>query len=154
MLILSLALAVVAGPQTPGQLTRDLVLNVCVPYAVDGAADQAVINRHGLDGLIEDGEGEFRTRNQAHLVDLTTSGSEEDDNLRRICVVQARAGGFEQARDAIARPLVAAGFSASPDQPDDWPVWVRGAVSVSVHQNPGRATIIRTSYSRQDDEGF
>lgn len=144
---LILAAAVALSPQNPGDLTRDLVMDVCLPYAADGTADQAVIGRVGLDGLVEDGQGDFQTRNQVYLVQMTRSGDPEEGNLRRVCVVQARAGGFEQARDAVSGPLESAGFTASPDEPEDWPVWTRGGVTVSVHQNPGRATIIRASYS-------
>ncbi|NJC41988.1 hypothetical protein GGQ87_002283 [Brevundimonas alba] len=151
---LILAAAFVASPQDPGQITRDIIMDVCLPYVSEGAADQAVIVRNGLSGLIEDGEGEFRSRNDVFIVTLTTSGSVDDGNLRRVCAVQARSSAFGQARDAIAAPLVEVGFAASPDEPTDWPVWTRGGVSISVHQNPGRATIVRASYSSLDAEGL
>ncbi|HEY0598774.1 hypothetical protein [Brevundimonas sp.] len=143
-----------AVPQTAGQVTHDIVMDVCLPYVADGVADQAVIVRNGLNGLVEDGQGDFRSRNDVFLVQLTTSGSVEDGDLRRVCVVQARSAAFQQARDAIAGPLQNAGFAASPDEPEDWPVWTRGGVTVSVHQNPGRATIIRASYSSLEAEGL
>ena len=148
------AAVIAPGSQEPGALTRDLVLDVCLPYAADGVADQASIGRAGLRGVVEDGQGDFHTRNQAHLVQMTRSGDAGAAGLRRVCVVQARAGGFDQARDAISGPLESVGFTASPDEPEDWPVWTRGGVTISVHQNPGRATIIRASYSSLDAEGF
>ncbi|HYD27104.1 hypothetical protein [Brevundimonas sp.] len=142
------------SPPDPGQITRDIVMDVCLPYVAEGAADQAVLARNGLNGSLEEGEGDFRSRNDVYLVQLTTSGSARDGDLRRVCVVQARSASFEQARDAVAAPLRGAGFAASPDEPEDWPVWTKGGVTVSVHQNPGRATIIRASYSSLDAEGL
>lgn len=149
---LILAAVLALSPQNPGELTRDLVMDICLPYAVDGLADQAVIRRVGLTGRVEDGQGNLQTRNQAHLVQMTRSGDAEEGDLRRVCVVQARASGFQQVRDAVSGPLERAGFTASPNEPEDWPVWTKGGVTVSVHQNPGRATIIRTSYSSLDAE--
>jgi hypothetical protein len=151
---LLLAAILVVGPQNPGQITRDIVMDVCLPYVAEGAADQAVIARTGLNGLIEDGQGDFRSQRDVYLVRLTTSGAVEDGDLRRVCEVQARSSPFQQARDAIAEPLVGAGFAPSPGEPEDWPVWTRGGVTVSVHQNPGRATIIRASYSSLEAEGL
>ena len=151
---LFLAAALAVSPPDPAQLTRDIVMDVCLPYVAEGAADAAVLDRNGLDGSFEEGAGEFHTRNNVYLVQLTTSGSAADGDLRRVCVVQARAAPFEQARDAVSGPLQGAGFAASPDEPEDWPVWTKGGVTVSVHQNPGRATIIRASYSSLDAEGL
>lgn len=154
MSALILAAVLVLNPQNPGELTRDLLMDVCLPYVADGVADQAVIDRVGLDGMIEDGQGDFQTSDQVHLVQMTRSGSAGEGDLRRVCVVQARSGGFQRARDAVSGPLESAGFTASPDEPEDWPVWTRGGVTISVHQNPGRATIVRASYSSLDAEGF
>lgn len=154
MLALFFAAALVVSPPDPAELTRDIVMDVCLPYVADGATDQAVLRRAGLNGSLEEGQGEFRTRNDVYLVQLSSSGSAADGDLRRVCVVQARAAPFDQARDAVAGPLGGAGFAASPDEPEDWPVWTKDGVTVSVHQNPGRATIIRASYSSLDAEGL
>jgi hypothetical protein len=149
---LILAAALALAPQNPGQTIRDIVMDVCLPYVADGSADQAVIARTGLNGLIEDGEGDFRSPRDVYLVRLTTSGAAGDGDLRRVCEVQARAASFRQARDAVAEPLAGAGFVPSPDEPEDWPIWTRGGVTAAVHQNPGRAAIIRMSYSSQEAE--
>jgi hypothetical protein len=154
MPVLFLAAALAVSPPDPSQLTRDIVMDVCLPYVSEGSADTAALDRNGLDGAMEGGGGDFHTRNNVYLVQLTTSGSAEDGDLRRVCVVQARAAPFEQARDAVANPLQGAGFAASPDEPEDWPVWTKGGVTISVHQNPGRATIIRASYSSLEAEGL
>jgi len=154
MRALFLAAVLVVSPQNPGEVTRDLVMDVCLPYAADGVAEQAMIDRVGLSGRVEAGQGDFQTRNGVHLVQMSRSDGAEGGDVRRVCVVQARAGGFQQALAAVKRPLESAGFTASPDEPEDWPVWTRGGVSVSVHQNPGRATIIRASYSSGDAEGL
>ena len=151
---LILAAALLLAPQNSGPTTRDIVMDVCLPFVADGTADQAVISRNGLSGLIEDGQGDFRSQRDVYLVRLTASGAAEDGDLRRVCEVQARSSAFAQARDAIADPLVGAGFAPSPGEPEDWPVWTRGGITVSVHQNPGRATIIRASYSSLDAEGL
>lgn len=150
---LILAAALVAAPQNPGQTTRDIVVGVCLPFAASGEASADNIALAGLKPRPGgDGAQDLQTDNGHHLVKLTLSGNVEEGTLRRVCEVQARAGGFAQARDAVAGPLESAGFAPVPDEPEDWPVWTRGGVTATVHQNPGRATIVRVSYSILDDE--
>ena len=150
---LILAAALVAAPQSPGQATRDIVVGVCLPFAVSGEASPDNIALAGLRPRPGgDGARDLQTANGHHLVKLTLTGDAEEGTLRRVCEVQARAGGFAQARDAVSGPLESAGFAPVPDEPEDWPVWTRGGVTATVHQNPGRATIVRVSYSILDDE--
>ncbi|MCS6624975.1 hypothetical protein N0B44_18840 [Roseibacterium beibuensis] len=150
---LILAAALAGAPQTPGQTTRDIVIGVCLPFAAAGETSADNIALAGLQPRPGgDGDRDLQTANGHHLVKLTVAGDVEAGTLRRVCEVQARAGGFEQARDAVAGPLERAGFAPVPDEPEDWPVWTRGGVTATVHQNPGRATILRVSYSILDDE--
>jgi len=150
---LILAAALVATPQSPGQATRDIVVGVCLPFVATGEDPADNIALAGLQPRPDgDGPRDLQTANGHHLVKLTIGGDAEDGNLRRVCEVQARSGGFAQARDAVAGPLEQAGFAPVPDEPEDWPVWTRDGSTATVHQNPGRATIVRISYSMLDDE--
>ena len=149
-LILAAVLAV--SPQNAGQATRDIVVGVCLPFAVTGEVSADNIALAGLTRRPGGDDLDLQTANGHHLVKLTLSGTVEEGTFRRVCEVQARAGGFAQARDAVAGPLESAGFAAVPDEPEDWPVWTRGGLTATVHQNPGRATIVRVSYSILDDE--
>ena len=149
---LILAATLVATPQNPGQATRDIVVGVCLPFVATGEASADNIALADLKPQPGD-EQAFQTGDGRHLVELSTRGDAEEGTLRRTCTVQARAGGFEQARDAVAGPLQRAGFTPSPDEPEDWPVWTRpGGQTATIHQNPGRATIVRVSYSMLDEE--
>lgn len=149
---LLLAAVLAAAPQAPGQATRDIVLGVCLPFIETGAAPADNIALAGLARQAGGGEGDLQTANGHHLVKLTHSAAMGDNAARRVCEVQARAGGLAQARDAISGPLRTAGFDLAPDEPEDWPVWTRGGVTVTAHQNPGRATIVRVRYSASDDD--
>lgn len=149
-LILAAALAVF--PQDAGQATRDIVVGVCLPFAESGEASADNIALAGLRPRPGAGERQFQTVNGHHFVSLTLDGNVEEGTLRRVCEVQARSGGFAQARAAVADPLEQAGFTPLPDEPEDWPVWTRGGITATVHQNPGRAAIVRVSYSVLDEE--
>ena len=149
---LILAAALAAFPQTSAQATRDIVVGVCLPFAGSGDASTDNIALADLRPRPGGGEGEFQTSSGQHLVKLTRSGNVDEGTLRRVCEVQAGAGGFDQARAAVAGPLEQAGFAPMPDEPEDWPVWTRGGITVTVHQNPGRAAIVRVSYSVLDEE--
>ena len=148
-----LAAALAAAPQTAGETTRDIVVGVCLPFVDTGEASADNIALAALSPR-PGGEGphDLQTANGHHLVKLTLSGDAGEGTLRRVCEVQARSGGFAQTRDAVAGPLQRAGFAPVPDEPEDWPVWTRDGLTATVHQNPGRATIIRVSYSILDDE--
>lgn len=149
---LILAVALVVAPQNPGQTTRDIVVGVCLPFVASGEASADNIALAGLARRPGGDELDLQTDNGHHLVKLTLTGDADEGTLRRVCEVQARAGGLAQARDAVAGPLEQAGFAPVPDEPEDWPVWTRGGATATVHQNPGRATIVRISYSMLDDE--
>jgi len=146
---LILAAALAALPQNSADTTRAIAVGVCLPFAEKGETSPDNI---ALAGLSPRGEGEYQTGDGRHIVKLTQSGTAQEGTLRRICEVQARAGGFSQARDAVAGPLEQAGFTPVPDEPEDWPVWTRGGVTATVHQNPGRAAIVRISYWVLDEE--
>ena len=151
---LILAAALVAAPQDSGQTTREIVVGVCLPFAASGEVSADNIALAGLKRLPGGDELDLQTESGHHLVKLTLTGNVSEVSLRRVCEVQARAGGFEQARDAVAGPLEQAGFTPVPDEPEDWPVWTRGGITATVHQNPGRATIVRIGYSILDDEAY
>ena len=121
---LILAATLVATPQNPGQATRDIVIGVCLPFVASGEASADNIALADLQ-LQPGDEQAFQTGDGRHLVELSTRGDAEEGTLRRTCTVQARAGGFEQARDAVAGPLQRAGFTPSPDEPEDWPPSIR-----------------------------
>ena len=147
---LIMAAALAAFPQSSAHVTRQIVTGVCLPFAETGEAPADNIALASLSA--RGGEGEFETADGRHIVKLTQSGRAEDGTLRRVCEVQARAGGFAQARQGVAGPLEQAGFRPEPDEPRDWPVWTRGGITATVHQNPGRAAIVRISYWVVDDE--
>jgi hypothetical protein len=149
-LILAAALAV--APQSPGQAIRDIVVGVCLPFAASGEASADSLALAGLAPQPGGDAQNLQTVQGHHLVRLTRTGDAAEGSLRRVCEVQARADDFARARDAVAGPLERAGFTPVPDEPEDWPVWTRGGVTVTVHQNPGRATIIRVGYSILDEE--
>lgn len=151
---LILAAVLAASPQTPGQATRDIVVGVCLPFVATGEASADNIALAGLIRRPGGGDLDLQTESGHHLVKLTLSGSAGEGNLRRVCEVQARSGGFAQARDAVAGPLESAGFAPVPDEPEDWPVWSRGGFTAMVHQNPGRAAIVHVSYSMLDDDSI
>lgn len=150
VLILSVALA--AAPQNAGQVTRDIVVGVCLPFVASGEPSSDNIALAGLRTRTDAAPTEFQTLTGRHLVKLTVTGDVEEGTLRRVCEVQARSDSVVEARDAVKGPLEQAGFALAPDEPEDWPVWTRGGVTATVHQNPGRATIVRVSYSILDDE--
>lgn len=147
---LILAAALAAFPQSSAQTTRVIVAGVCLPFAESGEVSADNIALAGLSP--RGGEGEFQTSNGRHIVRLTQSGTVEEGTLRRVCEIQARAGGFAEARQGAAGPLEQAGFTPVPDEPEDWPVWTRGGLTATVHQNPGRAAIVRISYWVLDEE--
>jgi hypothetical protein len=150
---LILAAVLAAAPQSSSQATREIVVGVCLPFAATGEASADNIALADLRPRRGgDGPQDMETASGHHLVKLTVSGNAGDGTLRRVCEVQARAGGFDQAREAVAEPLERAGFAAVPDEPEEWPVWTRGGVTATIHQNPGRATVVRVSYWALDDE--
>lgn len=154
MHILILAAALFAAPQDSGQATRDIVVGVCLPFVASGEVSADNIALAGLVRRPGGDELDLQTANGHHLVELTLSGDAEEGTLRRVCEIQARTGGFAQAREAVAGPLEQAGFAPTPDEPEDWPIWTRGGATATVHQNPGRATIVRVSYSMLDDDSI
>lgn len=150
---LILVAALVAGPQDGAEVARNVVASVCLPFALAGEVSTDSIALAGLRPRPGgDGEWDLQTANGHHLVKLSQTGDAAEGTLRRVCEVQARSINFKEARDAVKAPLEQAGLALAPDEPEDWPIWIRGGVTATVHQNPGRATIVRVSYSILDDE--
>lgn len=147
------AAALVGAPLQSDDRTRSVIMDVCLPWAA-GSTDLAPLEALDFVAAGEvDGGKDFASSDdqQAYLVRLTSDDGEDSGEVRRTCVLQARAAGFEAARGAIRRPLEAAGFVAEAGQPANRPVWTRQGVTVSVRQNEGRATIVRVTYSSLEE---
>lgn len=148
MLVLALAAALFTPPAPSGDMTRSVLTDVCLPY-VNGEGDNtAALEFLGFLLAPPSSEGRmYATEDQGYLLRLTTTGSAEDDNLSRICVIQARREGLSGARASVAPILSEQGFTADADMPADRPIWTKGGVTVSLRQSEGRATVVRVSYS-------
>ncbi|WP_372707769.1 hypothetical protein [Brevundimonas sp.] len=96
----------------------------------------------------------FQSEDQAHLRRLTIEGSVADGNLNRVCVIQARRGGFDGARASVRPVMRQQGFAAEADLPADRSIWTRDGVTVSLRQPAGAAAIVRVTFSSLDAEGF
>lgn len=141
--------ALASAPLQANNIVRDVVTNVCLPFA-DGAGDRAAAEALGFVVLSEEGRVTEMATAEAqprYLLRLTGDDGETDGEVARVCLLQARTLNFETTRNAVRSPLEQAGFIAEAGQPDDRPVWTRGNVTVSVRQNEGRATMVRVTYS-------
>ncbi len=155
MLAFALAAALFVSPAPPTDATRAVLTDVCLPYVTGETSDTAALE---FLGFVETPAPEadtrtFRSEDEAHLLRLTTEGSAQDGNLNRVCVIQARRGGFDGARQAILPVLREQGFTPEPGLPSDRPIWTRGGVTVSLRQNPGAAALVRVTFSSLDAEG-
>lgn len=156
MLVLALAAALAVTPPQSGDMTRSILTDVCLPYVTGETSDTVALE---FLGFIETPAPEadtrtFQSEDQGHLLRLTTEGSLEDGNLNRVCVIQARRGGFDGARAAVQPVMRQQGYTAETGQPADRPIWTRGGVTVSVRQNPGAAALVRVTFSSLDAEGY
>ncbi len=152
MLALVLAAALLAGPAQSRDMTRNILTDVCLPYVTGQASDTAALE---FLGFVETPAPEadtrtFRSEDQAHLLRLTTEGSVADGNLNRVCVIQARRGGFDGARASVQPVMRDQGFTPETGLPANRPIWTKGGVTVSLRQNPGAAAIIRVTFSSLD----
>lgn len=156
MLALVLAATLVAGPVQARDMTRDILTDVCLPYVTGEASDTAALE---FLGFVETPAPEadtrtFQTGDQAWLLRLTTEGSVADGNLNRVCVIQARRGGFDRAKAAVLPVMREQGFTPEPDLPANRPIWTREGVTVSLRQNPGAAALVRVTFSSLEAEGY
>lgn len=155
MLALVFALALAASPAPPTDMTHSLLTDVCLPYVSGEASDTVALEFLGFvpTGTADDDTRNFQSEDEAYLLRLTTTGSAAEDDLNRVCVIQARRGGLEGAKGSVQPVLREQGFAPEAGQPVDRPIWTKGGVTVSVRQNEGRAVLIRVTYSSLDDAG-
>ena len=155
MLALVFAAALAASPAPPTDMTRSILTDVCLPYVTGQASDTVALEFLGFvaTGSVDDDTRNFQSEDEAYLLRLTTTGSAAEDDLNRVCVIQARRGGLEGARGSVQPVLREQGFTPETGQPADRPIWTKGGVTVSVRQNEGRAALIRVTYSSLDDVG-
>lgn len=150
MLILAVTAALLSAQQPPQVISRRVLDEICLPFVTSGAADPVAAME--FVPTADDGETrQFVSPDDAWLLRLTISGTAEDGDLTRLCVLQARRGGLQAVRDGVAGPLEAAGFVADAEMPADRPIWTRGGITVSLRQNEGRATLMRVSWSALDE---
>ncbi|WP_332678514.1 hypothetical protein [Brevundimonas sp.] len=152
MLALVLAAALAAAAPPPPDLTASVLTDVCLPYVTGDSRGATAVGTLGfLPAPASDGDTlNFKTEDEAWLLRLTTTGSAADDNLNRVCVIQARRGGFDGARQSIQPVLREQGFTPEADLPAGRAIWTRGGVTVSLRQNPGAAAIVRVTFSSLD----
>lgn len=152
MLVFALATALAATPVQGGDMTRNVLVDVCLPYVTGETSDTAALDFLGFTETPAPNAATrtFQSGDEAHLLRLTTEGSVEDDNLNRVCVIQPRRGGLDGARASVLPVMRQQGFVPEPDLPADRPIWTKGGVTVSLRQNPGAAAVIRVTYSSLD----
>ena len=152
MLALVLAAAVFTAPAPPTDMTRSILVDVCLPYVTGETSDTAALEVLGFSETPapEADTLTFQSEDQGHLLRLTTEGSVADGNLNRVCVIQARRGGFDAASAAILPVLREQGFTPETGLPAERPIWTKGGVTVSLRQNPGAAAIVRVNFSSVD----
>lgn len=156
MLALVLAAALFTAPAPPGDLTRSILTDVCLPYVTGETSDTVALE---FLGFVETPAPEadtrtFQSEDQAYLLRLTTEGSVADGNLNRVCVIQARRGGFDAAKASVLPVMREQGFTPETGLPADRPIWTKGGVTVSLRQNPGAAALVRVTFSSLDAEGY
>lgn len=153
MLVPILAASLLAAPQSTEDFARSVLEDLCLPYVVGEGGEGGAIDFLGFVETGRDaGTRRFATGDEAWLLRLTESGTAEDGDLTRLCVLQARHGGLEAVRAGVAGTLEAAGYRREVDMPAERPTWSRGGVTVALHQNEGRATLMRVSWSALDGE--
>ena len=152
MLAFALAATLFAAPAPPTDITRTILKDVCLPYVAGETSDTAALEFLGFveTPAPEDDTRTFQSEDQAYLLRLTTEGSVADDNLSRVCVIQARRGGFDGARAAVQPVLRDQGFTPETGLPANRLIWTKGGITVSLRQNPGAAALIRVTYSTLD----
>lgn len=151
MLALVFAAALTASPAPPPDVTRSTLSDVCLPYVTGEASDTAALEFLGfIPTTTDEDTRNFQSEDEAYILRLTTTGSAADGNLNRVCVIQARRGGFEGAKRSVQPVLRDQGFAAEEGLPADRAIWTKGGVTVSLRQNPGAAAIVRVTFSSLD----
>ena len=156
MSALALAAALLLAPAPPNDMTRSILTDVCLPYVTGETSDTVALE---FLGFIETPAPEadtrtFQSEDEAYLLRLTTEGSLADGNLNRVCVIQARRGGFDGARASILPVMREGGFAPEAGLPANRPIWTKAGVTVSLRQNPGAAALVRVTFSSLDAEGY
>jgi len=156
MLVVALAAALASTPVQGGDMTRNILVDVCLPYVTGESSDTIALEFLGFtETPAPNAETRtFQSGDQAHLLRQTTEGRVEDDNLNRVCVIQVRRGGFDGARASIQPVMRQQEFIPEPHLPADRPIWTKGGVTVSLRQNPGAAAVVRVTYSSLDADGL
>lgn len=154
--MLALVLAATLFTAPPTDLTRTVLTDVCLPYVTGETSDTAALE---FLGFVETPAPEadtrtFQSEDQAHLLRLTTEGSVADGNLNRVCVIQARRGGFDGAKAAVLPVMREQGFTPETGLPANRPIWTKDGITVSLRQNPGAAALVRVTFSSLDAEGY
>lgn len=152
MLALVLAASLVTAPAPPTDITRSVLTDVCLPYVTGETSDTVALEFLGFveNPGSETGTRNFQTEDEGYLLRLTTEGSVADGNLNRVCVIQARRGGFDRAKAAVLPVMRQQSFTAEAGLPADRPIWTKEGVTVSLRQNPGAAAIVRVTFSSLD----
>ena len=152
MLALVLAVSLVTAPAPPTDITRSVLTDVCLPYVTGETSDTVALEFLGFveNPGSETGTRNFQTEDEGYLLRLTTEGSVADGNLNRVCVIQARRGGFDRAKAAVLPVMRQQSFTAEVGLPADRPIWTKEGVTVSLRQNPGAAAIVRVTFSSLD----
>ena len=152
MLALVLAASLVTAPAPPTDITRSVLTDVCLPYVTGETSDTVALEFLGFveNPGSETGTRNFQTEDEGYLLRLTTEGSVADGNLNRVCVIQARRGGFDRAKAAVLPVMRQQSFTAEVGLPADRPIWTKEGVTVSLRQNPGAAAIVRVTFSSLD----
>lgn len=156
MPVFALAAALFTATAPPGDMTRSILTDVCLPYVTGESSDTVALE---FLGFVETPAPEadtrtFQSEDQAHLLRMTTEGSVADGNLNRVCVIQARRSGLDGAKASVTPVLRQQGFAAEAGLPADRPIWTRQGVTVSLRQNPGAAAIVRVTFSSLDAAGY
>ncbi|MEY3292870.1 MAG: hypothetical protein ACOVQF_03975 [Brevundimonas sp.] len=156
MLALVLAATMITAAAPPTDMTRSILTDVCLPYVTGETSDTVALE---FLGFVETPAPEadtrtFQSEDEAYLLRLTTEGSLADGNLNRVCVIQARRGGFDGARASILPVMREGGFAPEAGLPANRPIWTKAGVTVSLRQNPGAAALVRVTFSSLDAEGY
>ncbi|QDH73610.1 hypothetical protein [Brevundimonas sp. M20] len=161
MLAALFAAALFSPPLQGDDLTRDVLVNVCLPF-VGGEKDRApaeflgftVVSEEGPVVEMESGDAVTRSggdRIAKYMLQLADDEGDDDGEVLRACTLQGRTIDFASARGAVRRPLEQAGFVAEPTTSANRALWTKGAVTVSVRQAEGRATVVRVTYTSTEE---
>lgn len=152
MFALIAAAAVLAAAPPQADMTKQVLTDVCLPFAAGEDSGADALAFLGFIGPAEGDERELQTENRHYVLRLTSDDGADSGDTRRACVLTDRQGSLDSVRGDIRRPLEEAGFRADPEAPPTRPVWTKGGITVSLRQNDGRATLMRVSYSSLDAE--